>query len=316
MDSVSNQSMRAAEQQVQTPPDEQVGAQSTDPNGLSMNLRAARQASSDVTTANAGSAPGESGPPPAVARSSVFNRNSPHHQALSSPANASLQRSNALDYLRKLVSVNGIGSALRKAFVNAIDSYVAAAQTASSISDDDALKAIMFEIRDFDESERLTAIRIFADCIPRDRRNFGNGECMTWLREIFRRRADVETATKLLGIVSLASEVTQAQEDVRNAVRAAVADGKDATMPESFLVLTEEGRRQVAKLTVDWVLTPINRDTPKWFFAFTGRELMGSPVIYPYLKKTVSLGLSRNLGNIPELRSVASALRRLNMTGA
>ena len=282
MYSVSNDPMRPVGQQVRTPGDDPAGVQSTDARELSSDLKAARRASTNATELSEGAVRREAGLPPEVAR----------NRAISRVSNASLERAEAMEYFRRLVLMNGCDPELRETFVDAVNIYAAAARQASSMPEDEALKTILFGISAFDDSKRLMAIRIFADNIPKDRRNFGNAECLNWLRELFDQRDDVAEASETLEIVSSAAEVEGAKEDMWNAVREGVAQGRDALMPESFLALTEEGRREVAKLTARWVMAPINQETTIWLSRFTG-----SSVIKPYVKETISDEVRRLLNN-------------------
>ncbi|AJP55847.1 hypothetical protein UC34_00275 [Pandoraea vervacti] len=76
--------------------------------------------------------------------------------------------------------------------------------------------------------------------------------------------------------------IETAKAEIWNVVRHGVAERMDATGPESFMYLTEDAKRKVAKLTIDWALNPINQETELWFY-----EVVGKAFFRNYLKNTV-----------------------------
>ncbi|VVE63264.1 hypothetical protein PCA31118_01187 [Pandoraea captiosa] len=79
------------------------------------------------------------------------------------------------------------------------------------------------------------------------------------------------------------------------------------TLP-SFLALDEDGRKAVAKLTVDWMLCPVNEATAKWFLAFAENE-----DVQPYLKHTVPQFIMEEVCRIESLSAVLDGLKDYDM---
>ncbi|VVE63260.1 hypothetical protein PCA31118_01185 [Pandoraea captiosa] len=76
--------------------------------------------------------------------------------------------------------------------------------------------------------------------------------------------------------------IETAKAEILEVVRNGVAERKNTTGPESFMYLTEDAKRKVAKLTIDWALNPINQETELWFYEVVGKEFFRN-----YVKNTV-----------------------------
>jgi len=92
------------------------------------------------------------------------------------------------------------------------------------------------------------------------------------------------------------TQIENAKKDMWQMVRDGVANQHDMIMPASFMLLDENGRKRVAKLTVDWVFTPTNANLEKWFNRFTGNKL-----VQPYLKSTVTKRKRLDIDNLGKI---------------
>ncbi|AKM30609.1 hypothetical protein AB870_11570 [Pandoraea faecigallinarum] len=90
-------------------------------------------------------------------------------------------------------------------------------------------------------------------------------------------------ATCAVGRVDSEAKVENAKQQMWEVVRDGVAAEHTMIMPHSFIELNEAGRKRVTKLTVDWVFSPVNSSTEKWFDCLTNNA-----TIKEYLKDTVS----------------------------
>ncbi|AJP55849.1 hypothetical protein UC34_00285 [Pandoraea vervacti] len=82
--------------------------------------------------------------------------------------------------------------------------------------------------------------------------------------------------------LSRAERIETAKADMWDAVRKAFRELRGVTVPASFLALNENDRRDVVRLTVSWVFSPVNRETHRWFVCLIAEECLR-----PYLKHTV-----------------------------
>ncbi|ODP31076.1 hypothetical protein [Pandoraea sp. ISTKB] len=79
------------------------------------------------------------------------------------------------------------------------------------------------------------------------------------------------------------ARVENARDEMRQVIRDGVKRCHDMIMPNSFMLLDDSEKKKVAKLTVEWVFTPVNPGSEKWF-----NRLIGNEQVKPYLKGTVS----------------------------
>ncbi|AKM30607.1 hypothetical protein AB870_11560 [Pandoraea faecigallinarum] len=106
-------------------------------------------------------------------------------------------------------------------------------------------------------------------------------------------------------------EMENARNDLWSEVREAVYENRSITVPESFLQLTEEDRRKVAKLTVDWIFSPVNDETGKWFDPVVEIEMMR-----PYLTRTVPHGTYQRVAGRESLKNVKERIIAYDMREA
>ncbi|AJP55848.1 hypothetical protein UC34_00280 [Pandoraea vervacti] len=78
-------------------------------------------------------------------------------------------------------------------------------------------------------------------------------------------------------------DIRRATETMKQAVREGVHNRKDVVAPQWFMELSEDAKRKVAKQVVDWVFSPVNSETERWFNRFTADKY-----IQKYLTNTVS----------------------------
>jgi hypothetical protein len=104
------------------------------------------------------------------------------------------------------------------------------------------------------------------------------------------------------------ARIEHAKQGMWQAVRDGYRTGTPMQTPPSFLALDEDGRKAVAKLTVDWVLCPVNEATAKWFDAFVENE-----DVQPYLKHTVPQFIMEEVCRIESLSAVLDGLKDYDM---
>ncbi|VVD80273.1 hypothetical protein [Pandoraea anhela] len=111
-----------------------------------------------------------------------------------------------------------------------------------------------------------------------------------------------------VGRVDSEAKVETAKQEMWQMIRDGVSAGHDMIMPYSFIALDEAGRKRITKLTVDWVFSPVNSDTGKWFDCLTENEM-----IREYLKDTVSEEIKNEVKKFAELKSVLGGIDYYDM---
>ncbi|MGR9580549.1 hypothetical protein [Pandoraea sputorum] len=122
--------------------------------------------------------------------------------------------------------------------------------------------------------------------------------------------ATSRTNVALHSATGVGNEVREesAKQEMWIMVRDGVKHHHDMIMPASFMLLDEDGRKRVAKLTVQWVFTPVDANTEKWFNRFTGNK-----TIQPYLKSTVTKSTRAEADKIRYLKDVVERIHQYGM---
>ncbi|VVE63262.1 hypothetical protein PCA31118_01186 [Pandoraea captiosa] len=124
------------------------------------------------------------------------------------------------------------------------------------------------------------------------------------------RDAIVSTAENLRSatVRTETEDILPATERMKAAVREGVRNKQDVVAPPWFRELSEDAKRKVAKQVVDWVFSPVNNETERWFNRFTADKY-----IQKYLKNTVSETTYEEVGRLTCLRHVKERIKNYGM---
>ena len=102
--------------------------------------------------------------------------------------------------------------------------------------------------------------------------------------------------------------IESSRKEMVQAVREGFAANTHMQIPSSFANLQENEKREVVRLTLVWLLEPIDRSTARWFDSFVENE-----GIKKYLKHTISKSTWNDIYRVSELRGMLKQISDYEM---